>query len=140
MKKMITLVAILAITSMSAMAQSRTRVSTRATIGSDIIRIDINNRSRRNITLAQRVRRLERAVIQLQDTIYDLQDGQNNPQILWTCSVQTNINSMWSDTYYGDTLTSKGAAQRSAHTKCTTQELDDSVCSNSNSRLTCTRE
>lgn len=92
MKKGLILIAILSLVSISAFSQDRTRVRGGISIGNgdDVIRIDVNNRSRAGDT-SKRILRLERAVRQLQNMVYDLQDSNipNNSELSFNCSVKT---------------------------------------------------
>lgn len=129
MKRTITLIAILSLVSLSALAQRRSSGNVRGGIsignGDDIIRIDINNRSRETRTLQQRVKKLERAVRQLQNMVYDLQDDRDVvvAQPLWRCQIQTSRN-----TYYGEPSESKFSAERSVTEKCERKESFASTC------------
>jgi hypothetical protein len=126
MKRIILLVAILSLTSISALAQSRGRTGGSVVLGNgqDIIRIDINNRSNRG-NLDKRVDRLERAVRQLQNRVYELEDDRDIVQLLWRCKL---TNETWGNTYYGEASTSRSVAERTAHEKCLEKESFASSC------------
>ncbi len=88
MKKL--LIALLSLSFMAtAYAQDRGRVSGTIRIGdgTDVVRININND--RNNNTNKRLKRLERAVRQLQNRVYELEDGPTSQESSYNCSVKT---------------------------------------------------
>ncbi|MFK8139152.1 MAG: hypothetical protein AB8E15_12390 [Bdellovibrionales bacterium] len=86
--------------------------------------------------MRRRIRQLERAVIQLQDQVYNQRTARVAPRQNWTCKVTTKA---FNNTYFGDTSATRGAAERSAFKQCRSKESFASSCSVNATRMNCTR-
>ena len=97
-------------------------------LGKNVIRIDVGDSDR---NLSMRVRRLERAVRQLQDRVFELEnDSPISDDPRWTCVLKND----WNRTYIGKSMTKVGA-KADAMQKCGRVETssfnceeDDIVC------------
>lgn len=138
MKRSLRLIAILSLVSISAFSQSRTTVRGGISIGNgdDIIRIDVNNRSRAG-DANRRILRLERAVRQLQNMVYDLQDDRmDTPELMWICKIKTSFN-----VYYSNKELTENAARRKVTQECERKESFSSSCEPSSfTKITCHQE
>ncbi len=143
MKRTITLIAILSLVSLSALSQRRSSGNVRGGIsignGDDVIRIDINNRSRETRSLKQRVRKLERAVNQLQNMVYDLQDDRDVVVVDLQFKCKT-VRTSWGTTYYGKPARTEASARESSIQACLRKESFSSSCSTREAKTTCWQE
>ena len=130
MKFIITLLLSIFVT--SAFAQS---ASLGYSTGDGFIRISVGDSTSSDVRqLTRRIYRLENAVRDLQDRIYDLEDGQFS-QISWTCSIVTK----WGDAYFSRPMATRGEAMSSAYSKCARKEAFNSNCTeDGRAKVSCT--
>lgn len=134
MKKL--LILIIAMGSLSVFAQRRDRSDTiDLRNGRTTLRISVNSDTH-NRNLGKRVKRLERAVRDLQDMVYDLQSTSTGgvSTVVYTCTMKVDH---WTQ-YIGEEEITRSRAIKSVMNKCKQNETFDSNCKTE--RVTCAED
>ena len=80
--------------------------------GSKTVRISVGDHVTNSVGTSKRIRRLERAVRDLQDRVYELEGDEQRVVATWICKVEG-----LKGTFYGEDVT-RGRAERQAQESC----------------------
>lgn len=137
MKKVFALISLISLVTISTASARSLDLDGSITLrdGGNVVRINVGGEDKQDSrSMIRRINRLERAVRALQNRAYDLEDTQELQVEKWTCKIVINA---FGDTYYGETKSSRGEAERSAHQKCLSEESFASSCG-TRATTTCT--
>lgn len=96
--------------------------------GKSTVQIRIGNRSANNVQLTRRVRRLERAVRDLQDIVYDLQSAPVVTDYEYTCRLQGSWNTYTAKGVGSTQQIAEDNAREAVMSKCRSKESFASSC------------